>query len=128
MGYQSLKVLIVGFTALVLTLNPLPPLQREAQAASPRDFTKPYSGVMPVSGNLPVLVILLDAKDNPNKFSRNDIHKKFFGPAQSVSTYFNEISHGRFNIREAYVTPWLVAQDNPSTKAGRHMNKPRPNG
>jgi M6 family metalloprotease-like protein len=115
MGHQFHKVLIAGFTTLVLTLNPLPLLQTETRAVGPSAFTKPYAGVYPVSGNRRLLVILLRAQDSTTSVTRQTIRNQIFGPAPSVSTYLNEISHGRFNISEACVTRWLVAQDDPST-------------
>lgn len=101
--------------ALVLILNPLAPLQKETQAAGPSAFTKPYAGVYPVSGNRRLLIILLRAQDSTTSVSRQTIRNRIFGPAPSVSTYLNEISYGRFNISETFVTDWLVAKDDPST-------------
>lgn len=115
MGHQFHKVLIAGFTTLVLTLNPLPLLQTETRAVGPSAFTKPYAGVYPVSGKRRMLVILLRAQDSTTSVSRNTIRNRIFGPAPSTSTYLNEISYGRFSISEAYVTNWLVAEDDPST-------------
>ena len=89
MEHQFRKVLIGGFTTLVLILNPFPLLQTETRAVSPSDFTKPYAGVYPVSGELPILVILLRAQDNANNVSRKTIRNRIFGPAPSVSTYMH---------------------------------------
>lgn len=86
-------------------------------AAGAADFTKPFGDVRPVRGTLPVLVVLLHANDPADKPTRTaaDIRNFFFGPRKSVSTYFNEVSYGTFNIKEAMVTNWLVAQDDPGT-------------
>ncbi len=86
-------------------------------ASSAADFTKPFAGVKPVRGTLPVLVVLLranDSRDTPTRTAA-DIRNFFFGPRKSVSTYFNEVSYGNFNIKEAMVTGWLVARDDTST-------------
>lgn len=85
--------------------------------AGAADFTKPFAGVKPVRGTLPVLVVLLRANDPADTPTRTaaDIRNFFFGPRKSVSTYFNEVSYGNFNIKEAMVTNWLVAQDDPGT-------------
>ena len=86
-------------------------------AAGAADFTKPFAGVRPVSGTLPVLVVLLRANDPRDAPTRTDtdIRDFFFGPRKSVSTYFNEVSYGNFNIKEAMVTDWLVARDDTNT-------------
>jgi len=86
-------------------------------AAVAADFTKPFAGVKPVRGTLPVLVVLLRANDPADAPTRTatDIRNFFFGPRKSVSTYFNEVSYGTFNIKEAMVTDWLVARDDTDT-------------
>jgi M6 family metalloprotease-like protein len=110
------KVALGTFVGLLLALSPVPLHFTRAQAAVPGDFLKPYAGVKPVSGTRPVLVILLRARDRPNSVSEATIRSRIFGAAPGVTSYFDEISYGRFGIREAFVTPWLVAQDNPATQ------------
>jgi M6 family metalloprotease-like protein len=88
-------------------------------AATLDDFTRPHAGVGPVSGTVPLLVVLLgpnptDPADVPSA-TQAQIRNAIFGPRPSVRTYFAEVSYGTFGIREAMTTPWLVAQDDPAT-------------
>ncbi|WP_143019565.1 hypothetical protein [Mesorhizobium qingshengii] len=123
----TLVKLILAVAALTLPGGMMP------SVAS--DFVAPFAGVRQVTGTLPVLVILLrpdSPSDSPylppgtpqiqnltqaqiDALSRDRLRKQIFGPRKSVSTYFNEISYGAFNIEEAMVTPWLVARDDPAT-------------
>jgi M6 family metalloprotease-like protein len=117
LAHELQKVAIAGFAALLLTLNPLPSHHTQGQAASSSEFLKPYAGVRPVVGTRPLLVILVQARDRPAAVAPTIVRQRFFGvgPGESVSTYFNEISYGRFGVTEAMVTPWLTAQDNLAT-------------
>ena len=83
----------------------------------PSDFTKPYAGVRPVKGTLPVLVVLLRSNDprDATSLTVSQVRRDLFGPRMSVATYFNEVSYGAFNIKEAMITNWLIARDDPST-------------
>jgi len=78
-------------------------------------FTRPYGGVVPVQGERPLLVVLLDAATEPQTKSQAQVRDLFFGPGDNVASYFTEVSNGVFTYREAYVTPWLTAQDDPKT-------------
>ena len=84
-----------------------------AQDAS--TFTRPYGGVVPVQGERPLLVILLDAATEPQSKSQTQVRDLFFGSGDNVATYYSEVSNGAFTYREAFVTPWLIAEDNPDT-------------
>lgn len=80
-------------------------------------FERPYAGVHPVKGTLPVLVVLLrsnDARDTP-VITDQQVRTLMFGPGKSVASYFAEVSYGWFGIREAMVTSWIIARDDPST-------------
>jgi M6 family metalloprotease-like protein len=92
-------------------------LAGDGVTATLSDFAKPYAGVKPIKGSVPLLVILLrpdDPAHMPNQ-TQADIRNLIFGPRKSVRTYFNEVSYGWFSFKEAMVTPWLVARDDPST-------------
>jgi M6 family metalloprotease-like protein len=45
----------------------------------------------------------------------SDLAFAWFGDRGSVAAYFDEVSYGAFGFREAFVTPWLVARDDPAT-------------
>lgn len=102
-----------GLGLLLALLSPV----ALALGADVGEFLRPYAGVRPVLGTRPLLVILLQARDRPAAASPAVLQQRFFGVGtnESVATYFNEISYGRFGIREAWVTPWLTAEDNPGT-------------
>lgn len=86
-----------------------------ARALDVSAFTKPYGGVVPVHGERPLLVVLLDAASEPQTKTQAQVRDLFFGPGDNVASYFAEVSHGAFTYREAFVTPWLIAQDDPRT-------------
>lgn len=44
-----------------------------------------------------------------------EIREQLFGAAASVDRWFTENSFGKFRIREAYISPWLVMPDDPKT-------------
>jgi hypothetical protein len=94
-------------------------LATQSVAATLSEFMKPYAGVEPMKGSLPLLVILLRPNDPahvPN-LTQAQIRNRIFGPRKSVRTYFSEASYGWFSFQEAMITPWLVAQDDPATSA-----------
>ena len=107
--------LVIGRAIVLLLLFFLPSVA--AHAGDIGDFLRPYAGVRPVVGTRPILVILLQARDRPAAVAPATIRQRFFGtgPNESVATYFNEISFGRFGVGEAMVTPWLTATDDPGT-------------
>lgn len=88
-----------------------------ATGANANDFTQPYGPVKPVQGTRPLLVILLGPND-PNAVptvTPQQIHNRIFGASNSVHAYFYENSYHTFTVSEAFITPWLVAQDDPAT-------------
>jgi M6 family metalloprotease-like protein len=81
------------------------------------DFTQPYGPVQRAVGTQPLLVILLGTSDpawQPTR-SQQDIRNIIFGSVNSVVAYYLENSYGQFTFTEAFTTPWLIAQDDPST-------------
>lgn len=42
-------------------------------------------------------------------------NRLIFGSTDSVQGYYRENSYGRFTFKKAYITPWLTAQDDPTT-------------
>lgn len=86
-----------------------------AAAQDAAAFTRPYGGVAPVQGERPLLVILLDAASEPVSKTDAQVRALFFGGGDNVANYFTEVSNGAFTYREAFVTPWLIAQDDPDT-------------
>jgi len=109
-AYRFLRLLTVASLLLSGFLS-------NAWAVGAADFVKPYAGVKSVRGSLPLLVVLLrtsDPRDATTK-SQAQIRQIIFGPRKSVTHYFNEVSYGNFSFKEAFTTPWLVAQDDPAT-------------
>lgn len=50
-----------------------------------------------------------------HKRSSEYYRQMIFGASQSVRSLFLENSYGKFTMKEAFVTPWLRAQDDPNT-------------
>lgn len=102
---------------LVILALVFPVLLCKVWAASVNDFIRPYAGVKPVQGTLPLLVVLLGTNDPRDATTKNQaqIRRMIFGQRKSVVHYFNEVSYGNFSFKEAFTTPWLVAQDDPAT-------------
>jgi M6 family metalloprotease-like protein len=44
------------------------------------------------------------------------VRELLFGPGESVRNYFLENSYGKFTFKEAFISPWLTARDDPSTE------------
>jgi M6 family metalloprotease-like protein len=109
---RPLRTLIVLTSLVSLLVGP-----QFGTAQTHSDFTQPYGPVQHKTGTQPLLVILLGTADASHAWTRNQqqIHDLIFGARDSVAAYYLENSYGQFTFTEAYTTPWLIAQDDPST-------------